>query len=581
MDSLKKVWEFRVSKGGGKGPNPNSQSASFKLLYEGRERAARERGREEGGGVRREPPERESRQTARPADRQREKHGRGRGGKKRERERESRQRAARPPESRQRAAREPPDQARGCRGGGARGVQASWCLSECVGSARKIMSAHKQQTSKQANMASNIALHGGWVATVDPEDAPMLQKHKWHWSNGYAVSGTGERMHHMVMGGKPTDGRVVDHINDNKLDNRKDNLQFATYAENAWKARHISKYTGVHWNHMFEMWKATIGIKGRTVQLGMFCDELCAARARDEALSVLAPSLRRKWNLPGRTDRVLPDDVLQTVRDFSQMEQLCKRIAPNIYEKDEGAAGYYATHKTTQSKRFATREEAVAVLPQLKEEVRAAEDAERTRILNDADEQTEETLEEKQPTEPLEWEGEKPASLFYAGTSIWRTEADEFYLLHKLPQQEGPQIVAYPVCPFELIPCRSLEDAIQRRADLAEQDGVPVKQWKGKQEGEEATTREGEEGEKEQEPITITTCTTTMPRKRKASAGPPRKAPKAASPKPKPKRARTTIKKQYNTYADLPQYTEQENRDCIAKMMAILKQDGYKVPSNF
>ena len=82
----------------------------------------------------------------------------------------------------------------------------------------------------------------GRFALVDAADAPaVLATGNWsETSQGYAGHGTtrgGVRrhvlMHHLVLG-KPPPGLVVDHINRDKLDNRRGNLRFVRRAENAW-----------------------------------------------------------------------------------------------------------------------------------------------------------------------------------------------------------------------------------------------------------------------------------------------------------------------------------------------------------
>ena len=44
------------------------------------------------------------------------------------------------------------------------------------------------------------------------------------------------KMHHAILG-KPPQGYVVDHINGNRLDNRRCNLRFVTHQQNAFNTR--------------------------------------------------------------------------------------------------------------------------------------------------------------------------------------------------------------------------------------------------------------------------------------------------------------------------------------------------------
>jgi hypothetical protein len=71
---------------------------------------------------------------------------------------------------------------------------------------------------------------------------------------------------------------VVDHIDNNPLNNRLDNLQLITQRENLSKDKKgTSNYTGVSWCNKSTKWKSTIRINGKTKHLGFFTNELQAA----------------------------------------------------------------------------------------------------------------------------------------------------------------------------------------------------------------------------------------------------------------------------------------------------------------
>jgi hypothetical protein len=82
-----------------------------------------------------------------------------------------------------------------------------------------------------------IPLTQGKYAIVDPDDFERINKHKWYAAKGkntfYAeriVTVRKRRMHINIHGEiiKVPDGKFVDHINHNGLDNRKTNLRPAT-----------------------------------------------------------------------------------------------------------------------------------------------------------------------------------------------------------------------------------------------------------------------------------------------------------------------------------------------------------------
>jgi len=144
-----------------------------------------------------------------------------------------------------------------------------------------------------------IALTQGKYAIVDVEDYEKLAKYKWYaaksdrrfYGQRKVVLKNGKcgtytiRMQRLIL--KPQQGKIIDHINHNGLDNRKANLRFVTPLQNSWNARkrlgnYTSKYKGVYFHKRDRRWHTKIRCKGREIFLGYFKDEKTAARAYDE-----------------------------------------------------------------------------------------------------------------------------------------------------------------------------------------------------------------------------------------------------------------------------------------------------------
>lgn len=140
-----------------------------------------------------------------------------------------------------------------------------------------------------------IALTKGFVAVVDDEDADSLSGWKWsartsRWGP-YAVRAETEDgknryiyMHRVIVGA--ISGQVVDHINRNTLDNRKENLRICTTTQNAQNAKShsdsVSPYKGVSPNSKKgKPWVSQICIRGKQTRLGVFNTQEEAARAYD------------------------------------------------------------------------------------------------------------------------------------------------------------------------------------------------------------------------------------------------------------------------------------------------------------
>jgi hypothetical protein len=84
-------------------------------------------------------------------------------------------------------------------------------------------------------------------------------------------------------------GVVVDHIDNNPLNNKLDNLQLITQRENASKDKKggTSKYLGVCWRESRGHYQSAIKINNKTVFLGSFKEELKACNIYKKALSNL------------------------------------------------------------------------------------------------------------------------------------------------------------------------------------------------------------------------------------------------------------------------------------------------------
>jgi hypothetical protein len=137
-----------------------------------------------------------------------------------------------------------------------------------------------------------IPLTRGQFAVVDAEDYPHLSRFTWFAEgtnkNYYAVrkqNGKSIKMHRQIT--NAPDHLVVDHIDDNGLNNQKKNLRLCFFAQNCQNPRRLShrtsRYKGVHWHKRCKKWAAQITCDNKTHHLGYFHDEKEAACAYDRA----------------------------------------------------------------------------------------------------------------------------------------------------------------------------------------------------------------------------------------------------------------------------------------------------------
>jgi len=120
---------------------------------------------------------------------------------------------------------------------------------------------------------------------IDSEDYELISKCLWHESSsGYAVSSVKPRiwMHKLIMGHEVS-FLLVDHINRNKLDNRKRNLRHCTHSQNQMNKQvskgKSSKYKGVCYKKDIKKWRGLIQKDRVRHLLGWFDTEEAAALA--------------------------------------------------------------------------------------------------------------------------------------------------------------------------------------------------------------------------------------------------------------------------------------------------------------
>ena len=99
-----------------------------------------------------------------------------------------------------------------------------------------------QYKIKRSHAEMIISGKNSGVVLLDKEDVPIAQEYTWNINSvhGYVQARTREGrnksktviIHRLIMGAKVGEGLQVDHINRNRLDNRKHNLRFVTWTEN-------------------------------------------------------------------------------------------------------------------------------------------------------------------------------------------------------------------------------------------------------------------------------------------------------------------------------------------------------------
>lgn len=138
-----------------------------------------------------------------------------------------------------------------------------------------------------------VSLTRGHKAIVDDVDYEMLIPHKWYlhtsrkskyaatWNNGKFPNfkGLNMRMHRIILGVNDP-SIIVDHINGNGLDNRRENLRLCSVQQNNWNRHSLrgGRYVGTELLPSGK-YRAKIALT-----LGTFDTEEQAAKCYDEAI---------------------------------------------------------------------------------------------------------------------------------------------------------------------------------------------------------------------------------------------------------------------------------------------------------
>lgn len=143
-----------------------------------------------------------------------------------------------------------------------------------------------------------LDLGNGGTAFIDAEDADLVAGYGWYQTaNGYVGAMTTDRtgkrklllLHRLLMG--EPEGRHVDHLNGDKLDNRRENLRVATYQQNQANRRSLGRNNtsgvrGVQYMPQLSAskpWRAQITVDRRNLHLGLFATRAEAIQTRRQA----------------------------------------------------------------------------------------------------------------------------------------------------------------------------------------------------------------------------------------------------------------------------------------------------------
>lgn len=126
---------------------------------------------------------------------------------------------------------------------------------------------------KQPEDYKIIPLSKGKFAMVDNEDFDRVKDICWSInSKGYATSRNHNELHKFLM--QTPEGLFTDHINGDRLDNRRSNLRICTNQENCWNSKinsnNTTGYKGVSLNNTKTKFKSSISKNKIQYHLGFY-----------------------------------------------------------------------------------------------------------------------------------------------------------------------------------------------------------------------------------------------------------------------------------------------------------------------
>ena len=164
----------------------------------------------------------------------------------------------------------------------------NFCSTECTGKWRSSNSEFKKSLInrkskprklnkyKKEGDITKILTSDGREIIIDTDDIEKVKNYTWRInSNGYAVTEYRESTNktkriqmHRLINNTPK-GLITDHINHNRIDNRKLNLRTCNKSQNAMnKIKHMgktSKIKGVSYDKRDDLWKCTISKEGKRI----------------------------------------------------------------------------------------------------------------------------------------------------------------------------------------------------------------------------------------------------------------------------------------------------------------------------
>ena len=167
--------------------------------------------------------------------------------------------------------------------------------TKSCGCLRKVCCSYIGKTNKQ--LINDMQEKDGYIilkikdkeCLIDKDVFNVVKNYKFCIQKGYAFNNKIGKLHKFIVGSIPK-GMQVDHINGNRMDNRRCNLRVCSNQQNSFNR----KCNGYYFRKDLNKWQSYITVNNKTITLGCYEKEEDAIRVRKEAEEKYFGDYRRK-----------------------------------------------------------------------------------------------------------------------------------------------------------------------------------------------------------------------------------------------------------------------------------------------
>ena len=227
--------------------------------------------------------------------------------------------------------------------------------------------------------------HGNQIALVDDIDFEKVNQYRWNINciklkNGtnkfYSQSGKLKTAMHQFILKKASKGCVIDHINGNSLDNRRENLREATFQQQAQNQNVTPKntYLGVRWDKNSKKYVC----QSLGEYIGLFDDEKSAAIEYDKYIIHKLGKLGSRLNFDYNQEEVETIKLESCIVVTRKQEKENREIPSNIHlTKNNTYRVKFKENNFKKDKTFKTLELAIQFKDECLKEIEKIEEEEK------------------------------------------------------------------------------------------------------------------------------------------------------------------------------------------------------------